>query len=131
MSSKAASSTIFWVFRMTRPGIEPQSPGPLAKTLLIRPIRLIYAPCIYISQFEWGFLPFINRYILYDIMSGCVNASLSQTFLFFIIFRTVISFEDISFRDEEMMSCTSFKISTNYGFVNTTVWMHHQGANET
>ena len=32
----AASSTIFWVFGMTRPGIEPRSPGPLANTLLIR-----------------------------------------------------------------------------------------------
>ena len=34
----AASSTIFWVFGMTRPGIEPRSPVPLANTLLIRPI---------------------------------------------------------------------------------------------
>ena len=32
---KAASSTIFWVFGMTQPGIEPQSLGPLANTLLI------------------------------------------------------------------------------------------------
>ena len=30
MLSKAASSTIFWVFGMTRPEIEPHSPGPLA-----------------------------------------------------------------------------------------------------
>ena len=28
---------IVWVFGTTRPGIEPQSPGPLANTLLIRP----------------------------------------------------------------------------------------------
>ena len=34
MLSKEASSTIFWVFGMTRPGIEPRSPGPLANTLL-------------------------------------------------------------------------------------------------
>ena len=33
MLSKEASSTIFWVFGMTRPGIEPRSPGPLANTL--------------------------------------------------------------------------------------------------
>ena len=34
--------TIFWVFRMIRPGIEPQSPGPLANTLTARPMdRLI------------------------------------------------------------------------------------------
>ena len=36
MLSKAAPSTIFWVFDMTRPGIEPSSPGLLANTLLIR-----------------------------------------------------------------------------------------------
>ena len=35
---KAVSSTIFWVFVMTQPGIEPQSSGPLANTPLIRPI---------------------------------------------------------------------------------------------
>ena len=29
-------SIIFWVFGMTRPGIEPRSPRPLANTLLIR-----------------------------------------------------------------------------------------------
>ena len=28
----------FLVFGMTRPGIEPRSPGPLANTLLIRPM---------------------------------------------------------------------------------------------
>ena len=38
MLSKAASSTIFWVFGMTRPRIEPWSPGSLANTLLIRPM---------------------------------------------------------------------------------------------
>ena len=38
MLSKATSSTIFWVFGMTWPRIEPRSPGPLANTLLIRPM---------------------------------------------------------------------------------------------
>ena len=28
----------FWVFRMTRPGIKPRSPGSLAKILLMRPM---------------------------------------------------------------------------------------------
>ena len=37
MLSKEASSTIFWVFGMTQPGIEPRSPGPLANTLTIMP----------------------------------------------------------------------------------------------
>ena len=33
----------FWVFSMTRPEIEPRSPGPLANTLLIWPmVRYIY-----------------------------------------------------------------------------------------
>ena len=35
--SKGASSTIFKVFGMTWPGIEPRSPGPLANTLTIMP----------------------------------------------------------------------------------------------
>ena len=38
MLSKAASSITFKVFGMNRPGIEHRSPGPLATTLLIRPI---------------------------------------------------------------------------------------------
>ena len=38
MLSKAASNTIFWVFGMTRPGIEPRSPGSLVNTLPIRPM---------------------------------------------------------------------------------------------
>ena len=33
MLSKEALSTIFWVFDMTQPGIELQSPEPLANTL--------------------------------------------------------------------------------------------------
>ena len=38
MLSKEASSIIFWVFGMTRPGTEPRSPGPLANTLTARPM---------------------------------------------------------------------------------------------
>ena len=41
MISKAASSAIFWDFGMTRPVIEPRSPGPLANTLLIRPMACL------------------------------------------------------------------------------------------
>ena len=40
MLSTEASSTIFWVFGMTRLGIEPRSPRPLANTLTITPILL-------------------------------------------------------------------------------------------
>ena len=38
MFSKDLSRTIFKVFGMTRPGIEPRSPGPLANTLPIGPV---------------------------------------------------------------------------------------------
>ena len=42
MLSKEVSSTIFKVFGMTQPGIEPRSPGPLANILPTRPMsRLI------------------------------------------------------------------------------------------
>ena len=36
--SKEVLRTIFKVFGMTRPGIEPRSPGPLANTLPTRPM---------------------------------------------------------------------------------------------
>ena len=39
MLSKVVSSSIFKVFGMTRPGIEPRSPGPLANTLTAGPIE--------------------------------------------------------------------------------------------
>ena len=35
-AKQGASSTIFWVFGITRPEIESRSPGPLANTILIR-----------------------------------------------------------------------------------------------
>ena len=44
--STGASCTIFCVFVMTRTGMEPQSPWPLANTLLIRPIARF-------TQFKW------------------------------------------------------------------------------
>ena len=46
--SKEASSTIFWVSGVTRAGIEPRSPEPLANTLPTTPIY------IYISSREAG-----------------------------------------------------------------------------
>ena len=45
--SKEVSSTIFKVFGMTRPGIEPRSPGSLANTLPTRPM----------SRFIWWYYP--------------------------------------------------------------------------
>ena len=40
--SKEVSSTIFKVFGMTRPGIEPRSPGPLANTQPTWPMKPYY-----------------------------------------------------------------------------------------
>ena len=42
MLSKVVSSTIFKVFGMTRPGIEPRSPGPLANTLTAGPMSRFF-----------------------------------------------------------------------------------------
>ena len=36
----------FWVFGMTRPGIEPRSPGPMANTLTARPIVVLILLCL-------------------------------------------------------------------------------------
>ena len=40
--NKGASRTIFWVFSMTRPGIEPWFPRPLVNTLPTRPIECLH-----------------------------------------------------------------------------------------
>ena len=52
---KVELSTIFWVFGMTQPGIEPWSPEPLANTLLIRPM-------------VWFLAVFMNLSILLDVV---------------------------------------------------------------
>ena len=49
MLSKEVLSTIFKVFGMTRPGIEPRSPGPLANTLPTWPI--CYNICKFLGFF--------------------------------------------------------------------------------
>ena len=44
----------FWLFGMTRPGIEPRSPGPLANTLLktgVFSIRLYFSDEALLSLF--------------------------------------------------------------------------------
>ena len=46
--SKAASSTIFWVFGITRPGIEPWSPSPLANKYSTQNIRLTNLKGLYL-----------------------------------------------------------------------------------
>ena len=42
LSVKVASSTTLWVFGMTQPGIEPWSSRPLANTLLIRSLPMVW-----------------------------------------------------------------------------------------
>ena len=63
MLSEAASSTIFWVFGMTRPGIEPRSPGPLANTLLIRLMARYYVERKTLVIFKNWFYRYISRSI--------------------------------------------------------------------
>ena len=60
MLSKAESSIIFLVFGKTWPGIEPQSPGPLVNTLLIRPMAHIYIYIykVYLATVEEDTTPF-------------------------------------------------------------------------
>ena len=67
MLSKVASSTFFWIFDMTRPGIEPRSPRPLANTLLIWPMASLY----------------INQFIP---LSGIRNILLVSFFFFLFFF---------------------------------------------
>ena len=72
MLSKAASSTIFWVFGMTRPEIELWSPRPLTNTQLIRPNGKIFF-FILISLFQqlyfdlWARLNFNDLFIYFFI----------------------------------------------------------------
>ena len=54
MLSKAAPSTIFWLFGMTRPGIETRSTGPLANTILIRSAvhNFVFLTTDYLEKFR-------------------------------------------------------------------------------
>ena len=51
--SMEVSSTIFKVFGMTQPGIEPRSPGPLANTLPTTPM-------IWLKQYQCSKSQFVN-----------------------------------------------------------------------
>ena len=71
MLSKTASSRIFWVTGMTRPGIEPQSLGPLANTLLIKSIY-IYAIFFKLDNVKLSYEFLSYYYILYKKITVCV-----------------------------------------------------------
>ena len=96
MLSKVASSTFFFfqVFGMTQPGIEPQSSGPLANTMLIRPMAQLLMNKK--QKFHWiDFLTFrFYRFIKYVIFCLKINfqnehpsfRSLTSLFYFFFFF---------------------------------------------
>ena len=77
MLSKEASSTIFWVFGMTRPGIEPRSPGPLANTLrfpfctCVCAFSMLFACVVFLFSEVGGLFwldSFVCRYLVYLIL---------------------------------------------------------------
>ena len=72
MLSKNASSTIFWVFGMTQPGIEPRSPGPLANTLTIMPMfYIILIICLRIVKWFQALLLNISNSIHQIFLGHC------------------------------------------------------------
>ena len=75
---KEASSTIFWVFGMTRPGIEPRSTGRLANTLTARPMSGIYYLVISFKKTSKDILVWYNwsdgkLYWLFYLVIDCIN----------------------------------------------------------
>ena len=63
--SKEISSTIFWVFGIPRPEIEPWSPGPLVNTLLIRPKLLVLDRDIFLSLRIFGLRCYTKNFSAY------------------------------------------------------------------
>ena len=68
MLRKTASTIIFWVFCMTRRGIESRSPGPLANTEFIRlmawSIYIYIYICVCVRVCMFGQHVFVNRYLI-------------------------------------------------------------------
>ena len=72
MLSNAAPSTIFWVFGMARPGIEPWSSEPLANTLLTGPLLQNWnQPKIWICNSPKITQPSINIYAVFTFDYRC------------------------------------------------------------
>ena len=104
MLSKAALSTIFWVFGMTWPGIEPWSPRPFMNTLLIRAIdRLFFLKFVEKVKFGSYWLLIIDSmkisftffdclpYLSFGVLAGCLFLW-SMTLLVFNYFFDQISY---------------------------------------
>ena len=66
MLSKATSSTIFWVFGMTRPGIETRFPRPLMNTLLIRPMAWLCITVHIYFDYSYFWIRLAYRYFEYQ-----------------------------------------------------------------
>ena len=99
------SSTIFKVFGMTRPGIEPRSPGPLANTLTAGPM----------SRFQFS----IGSQFKYKL-----TISLSRTFLSWAIqFSQTVLIQTIQFRISIGFVQTWHTVSLYH---NSPVWLDRQ-----
>ena len=61
--SNEASSTMFWVFGMTRPEIEPRPSGPLANTLIIIPLGRFF--CRQLNDFKYFYQTRIIQLVIY------------------------------------------------------------------
>ena len=79
--SKEASRTIFWVFDMIRPGIEPRSPEPLANTLYLS-ISLLFLDFFYLLAlmcsfffllFSFYHLFFLSLYRFFFLLAFCLS----------------------------------------------------------
>ena len=62
--SKAVSSTIFKVYGMTRTGIKPRSPGPLANTLTTRPMSRLYLISYIVAYKYWISYTVAYKYLI-------------------------------------------------------------------
>ena len=92
MLSKAVSSTSFWVFGMTRPGIKSRSPGPLVNTLTTTPNISLYH--IYLLKLYENILKFNSLNLFQETAIGLNRDpsplwNLLQAFLVVLLFKLV------------------------------------------
>ena len=87
-----ASSTIFWVFGITWPEIEPWSPEPLANTLLIGPIQLQIISgtelgCTSASYVPWNTDQVVCVLFSVDVDWGCLTQVLGKLSIYVLWLR--------------------------------------------
>ena len=121
--SKGVSSTIFKVFGMMLPGIEPRSPGPLANTLPSRPMSGIsskpklgpercpvYLKLLWIGNTYMELLEKIKRFV-----NRCFNAvKLCVILKSYILFPTNIKYSGTIFQKSFLIYKFSFKCDVCY-----------------